>query len=237
MFAATKHLSRQKLYLSQLPPSLSGSSGRYSCRISPAEHPKAIMANSCVLPSLSLSLLLLICTQLRQLFNWLMTQDNPYFGEWQQEKDDEGERPLFSCPPAQHWPTTLPPAEHEQEEPLGLLSANPVLNRTRPVHYQQTKVNCQTHTTKIGVAYRQLIRHATASKYKVHKLYHRYTVRVYFFKDVLWWSLCTLYFTRTGGESYRRRLGSLLLGLFDVTRTLIISLVSCIWQTSENVCF
>ena len=43
--------------------------------------------------------------------------------------------------------------------------------------------------------------------------------RMYF-----WCSLCTLYFPRMPGESYCRRLGSLLLCLFDVFRALISSL-------------
>ena len=79
-------------------------------------------------------------------------------------------------------------------------------------------------------------------KYRVHKLHQRYILilpyrvqRIY-----AWWSLCTLYlhacqmvmvefmylvFTRMPGESYRRRLRSLLLYLCYVFRALINSLV------------
>ena len=54
----------------------------------------------------------------------------------------------------------------------------------------------------------------------------------------LWWSLCTLYlFTRVPGESYRRRLGSLLLFLCDVCRALINSLVCCFCRCVSPLVF
>ena len=48
----------------------------------------------------------------------------------------------------------------------------------------------------------------------------------------LYWSLCTLH---VPGESYRRRLGSLLLCLYDVIRALINSLV-CSGPRSVSDC-
>ena len=62
-----------------------------------------------------------------------------------------------------------------------------------------------------------------ACKYKVHKLYQRY-IPWWYIEDVPVVEFMYLVFTRKPGESYRRRLMSLLLFLCYVLRALIYSL-------------
>ena len=78
-----------------------------------------------------------------------------------------------------------------------------------------------------------------ARKSKVHKLRQKYILCMYlwwmYLWMYLWWSSCTLYlFTRMPGESYRRRLRSLLFYLCYLFQALINSLVCC-FQTMTGL--